>query len=170
MAEDKIRQIFARAHHVLAQNYQQKASESQAQNMKSNLGQDIQAAAEHLEKAWYWSGRKLEAAAKDVIERSKQLGAKIAQGTQWTVSETADSIKDLGDEIGIFWTQLTAANPPSVTFASTQSRRPGRAKQPSSSANRPHNSRYSSCQSEDPDCRPYHGKRAPGSPQSLITL
>jgi len=118
--EEKIRQIFARAHHVLAQNYQQKASDSQAQNQTSDLGQDLQAAAEHLEKAWHWSGRKLEAAAKDVIERSKQLGAKIVQGTQWTVSETADSIKDLGNEINVFWTDLTAANSPSVTFAATK--------------------------------------------------
>jgi len=118
--EEKIRQIFARAHQALAQNYQLKASESETQKMASDLGQDIQAAAEHLEKAWYWSGHQLEAAGKAVIERSKQLGNKIESGANWAAAEAAKNIDDLGHEIRKFWMQTTAEKTPKVTFAATK--------------------------------------------------
>ncbi len=118
--EEKIRQIFARAHQALAHNYQLKASESETQEMASNLGQDIEAAAEHLEKAWYWSGHQLEAAGRDVIEHSKQLGKKIESGVDWAAADATNSIDDLGHEIGKFWALLTPENAPKVTFAATK--------------------------------------------------
>ena len=118
--EEKIRQIFARVHQALAQNYQQKASESRTQNTATDLGQDLQAAAEHLEKAWYWSGHQLEAAGKAVIEHSKQLGKKIESGVDWAAADAANSIDDLGHEIGKFWVQTNSEKTPKVTFAATK--------------------------------------------------
>ena len=56
VSDEKIRLIFARAYQALAQNYQLKAYESDARKSASDLRQNIQAAAEHLEKAWHWSG------------------------------------------------------------------------------------------------------------------
>ncbi|MEJ2170875.1 MAG: Do family serine endopeptidase, partial [Desulfobacterales bacterium] len=116
----KIRQVFAEAHHALAKKYQQKAADSQPQVKAPDLGKDIDAAAEHLEKAWDWSGRHLEAAAKAVIDRSKQLGAEIESGTVSAIDDATSNIEDLGHQIAIFWTQLTAANPGSITFATSQ--------------------------------------------------
>jgi Do/DeqQ family serine protease len=118
--EEKIRKIFAQAHQALAQNYQLKASESRTQKMASNLGQDINGAAEHLEKAWYWSGHRLDAAGKAVIERSKQIGEKIESGVKLAAAEAAKSIDDLGNEIGKFGKQLTLENSPKVIFAAAK--------------------------------------------------
>ncbi|MEJ2167420.1 MAG: Do family serine endopeptidase [Deltaproteobacteria bacterium] len=120
VSELEIRHVFARAHQALALNYQLKASESVTQKTTSGLGQDIKAAAEHLEKAWYWSGHQLETAAKAVIDRSKKLGEKIESGAQWAAAEVADSVDDLRHEIGIFRSQLTSENSPSVTFAASR--------------------------------------------------
>jgi serine protease Do len=118
--ETEIRQIFARAHQALAKNYQLKASESATQKMTSNLGQNIQAAAEHLEKAWSWSGHQLEAGGKAVIERARQIGEKIESGLGWAAAEAATSIDDLGNEIGKFGKQMTTENFPKVTFAAAK--------------------------------------------------
>ena len=120
VSELEIRQVFARAHQALALNYQLKASESVTQKTASNLGQDIKAAAEHLEKAWNWSGHQLEAAGKAVIERSRQLGEKIESGMGWAAAEAASTLDDLGNEIGKFGKQMTLENSPKITFAAAK--------------------------------------------------
>jgi Do/DeqQ family serine protease len=118
--EKEIRQTFARTHQLLAENHRLKASESQTQKPTADLGQEIQAAAEHLEKAWNWSGQQLEAASRAVIERSKQLGQKIESGSESAVAEAAETIDDLRLEIGKFAKQMTAENSPKVAFAVPQ--------------------------------------------------
>jgi serine protease Do len=118
--EKEIRQTFARIHQVLAENHRLKASESQTQKPTSDLGQEIQAAAEHLEKAWNWSGQQLETASRAVIERSKQLGQKIESGSESAVAEAAETIDDLKLEIGKFAKQMTTENSPRVAFAVPQ--------------------------------------------------
>jgi serine protease Do len=99
-AEQELNNAFSRAHNALAQYYQDQAAKSWSKKATTEAGQDLDAAASHLEEAWKWSETKVDNASTAVVDSAKQVGKKISQGSGWVSAEVSKSIEDLGQEIG----------------------------------------------------------------------
>ena len=95
----ELERAFARANHALAKSYHGKASESWARKAVSEAGQDLKAAAVHLENALNWAGQHLEAGRVQAIREGKQIGEKMEKGGAWVDSEVRKGIEDIGKEI-----------------------------------------------------------------------
>jgi serine protease Do len=98
-AEQELNNAFSRAHNALAQYYQERAAKSWSKKATAEVGQDLDAAALHLEEAWKWSKTEVSDASTAVVDSAKQVGKKIAQGSGWMSAEVSKSIEDLGQEI-----------------------------------------------------------------------
>ncbi len=95
-AEDLDR-AFARAHHVLARYYQQRASESWASRAISHVSRELEAAAVHLEMAVAWAGTQLKDSG--AAEEAKNIARKLGEDTTWVASEVSKGIQVLEKEI-----------------------------------------------------------------------
>lgn len=96
----KLENAFARADQALATYHYEKASESWTKKAMSHVGEELRAAAVHLENAWAWSGRQLEKGSSAAIDNAKHLANKIAEGAGWVAGEVSNGIDDLGKEMG----------------------------------------------------------------------
>jgi hypothetical protein len=92
-------EAFARAHYALARYYQSKAPESWARKAVPEAGQDLKAAAVHLEKALNWASHRLEAGGVQTIREWKQIGEKMEKGAGWVDAEVRKAIEGIGKEI-----------------------------------------------------------------------
>jgi hypothetical protein len=98
-SEKKLKDAFARADHALAQHHYLKASESWVKKETKNTGNALKNAAQHLEQAAKWSGRKLEAGSSEVVKGAREVADKLIKGTKWVAEEVSKGIKDIGNEI-----------------------------------------------------------------------
>ncbi len=98
-SKKKLEDAFARADHALAQHHYLKASESWAKKETKDTGNALKNAAQHLEQAAKWSGRKLEAGASEVVKGAREAADKLIKGTKWVAEEVSKGIKDIGNEI-----------------------------------------------------------------------
>jgi serine protease Do len=92
-------QAFARAHQALARHYQSKASESWAHRATSEAGQELKAAAGHLENALSWAGQRLGEGSEKAIQEAKVIGEILEKGGTQTASEVNKDINAIGREI-----------------------------------------------------------------------
>ncbi len=95
----ELEQAFARANHALAKYYQSRASESWARRAVSDAGQDLKAAAVHLEKALGWADYRWEGENRATIEAAKNIGEKMKEGGGWVEAEVRKAME--GIEKGI---------------------------------------------------------------------
>ena len=99
---EKLREVFSRALQVMAAHHQRKASESWAKKAAKHTGQDLKAAALHLENAFKWSGRKAGAGTKTAINGARVVSRKLIRGVGWTVKEAGGAIKSMGGGVQEF--------------------------------------------------------------------
>jgi serine protease Do len=96
---EEVREAFSRAHQAMAEYYNLKASESWAKNAISQVADDLNAAADHLEEGWAWLGHKEEAGTQATIAYARHLGDKIKAGTQWVAAEVNKGVDDIHREV-----------------------------------------------------------------------
>lgn len=88
----ELERTFARAHYALALHYLLKASESWGKKAISEAGQDLKAAAVHLENGLAWAGHRLEGEGVAAVKEAKQMGEKMETGAGWVASEVSKGI------------------------------------------------------------------------------
>jgi serine protease Do len=98
-SDQELRAAFARADQALATAFQKKAAVARSQKATSELGQDLQTAAVYLEKAWAWSGQRLEAATQAAIEQAKQVGKDVTAAAERALQDAGNSLDALETEI-----------------------------------------------------------------------
>jgi serine protease Do len=119
---EEIQGAFGRAHEALAEYYNALASESWSKKAISEVGEDMKRSADHLEKAWTWSGRHVESGTQGVIDSARKVGHELGQGAGWVAAEVTKSIDAVEKEVARFreggqkesWRplQLMPAEPP----------------------------------------------------------
>jgi hypothetical protein len=95
----ELNDAFARADLALARHYHQMAEASAAQNEHEKTGYWLEGAADSVDDAAEWSGRKLAAGGRATVNGARSLGAKLEGGAKWTADEVKKSVSDLGSEI-----------------------------------------------------------------------
>jgi serine protease Do len=96
---EELDKAFARSYYALARHDQWMASESWTRKAISETGQDLKAAAVHLESALALAGHRLEAGTESAIKEANQIGEKLEKGATWAASEVSKGINDIGKEI-----------------------------------------------------------------------
>ena len=95
----EIQGAFGQAHEALADYYNTLASESWSKKAISQVGEDMKLSVDHLEKAWTWSGRQVEAGTQSVIDSARKVGQQLDQGAGWVAAEVTKSIDEVGKEV-----------------------------------------------------------------------
>ena len=111
----ELERTFARAHYALARHYLLKASESWAKKAISEAGQDLKAAAVHLENGLAWAGHRLEGEGVAAVKEAKQMGEKMEKGAGWVASEVSKGIEAISKGID------EASHKLSISMSSTHS-------------------------------------------------
>lgn len=91
--------LFARAHQALAKHHHLKAAASWAKKAAKKTGQDLKAAAIHLEHGLAWTGHKGEAGGIAVINGTRLLAGKLIEGVGWVPAEVGKGITAVGEEV-----------------------------------------------------------------------
>jgi hypothetical protein len=96
----ELNDAFARADLALARHYHQMAEASAAQNEhEKKTGYWLEGAADSVDDAAEWSGRKLAAGGKATVNGARSLGAKLEGGAKWSADEIKKSVSDVDSEI-----------------------------------------------------------------------
>ena len=91
--------VFARAHQALGRHHHLKSGASWAKKAAKKAGQDLQAAAIHLEHGLAWTGHKVEAGGAAVVNATRLLAGKLIEGVGWVPAEVGKGITAIGEEI-----------------------------------------------------------------------
>ncbi len=95
----ELNDAFVRADLALARHYHEMAEASAAHNEHEKTGYWLEGAADSLDDGAEWSGHKLAAGGKAVVNGARSLGSKLESGAEWTGDEVKKAVKDLGSEI-----------------------------------------------------------------------
>jgi hypothetical protein len=106
----ELNDAFVRADLALARHYHQMAEASAAQNEHEKTGYWLEGAADSLDDGAEWSGHKLAAGGKAVVNGARSLGAKLESGAEWRADEVKKYVSDLGSEIEPWSGTLTSTN------------------------------------------------------------
>ena len=98
----KLDAAFARSYKALATNSHVKSTESWARKEISNTGKHLETAADYLERGYAWTGEKMKAGTKKVVEESRVLSQKLKDDAGWVSSKVSKGLKDMGNEIETF--------------------------------------------------------------------
>lgn len=98
-SEEKLKETFARSYQALAHHQYLKASESWTKKKTRETGQALTAAAQYLEQAARWSGRKLETGTAEVVNMARTVGGKLIKGAGYGAEEVSKGIKEFGNEL-----------------------------------------------------------------------
>jgi hypothetical protein len=99
ISEKKMKDVFAKAEHALANYHYLMASEQWTKKEAKETGNALKNAALHLEHAAEWAGQTLETGAADVIEGVRIIAGKLKEEAKLGAEEVDKAIKDLGAEI-----------------------------------------------------------------------
>ncbi len=99
---DETQKAFSQAHNALAEYYEDQASASWSKRAVSQSGGYLKEAAAALEKAYAWSGRRIESGTVSAINSARDLGENIERGKNWVSAEVTKAMDDLGTEIARF--------------------------------------------------------------------
>jgi serine protease Do len=99
---DNVNVAFSKAHNAMAEYYNAEASESWSKKAISQAGEYLKGAANALEKAWTWSGRRIESGTGAAIGYAREVADKIEKGMKWGSAEVSKAVDDLRTEIGKF--------------------------------------------------------------------
>ncbi|HOO39537.1 MAG TPA: hypothetical protein PK350_10975 [Deltaproteobacteria bacterium] len=98
-SDKELKDSFSRAEHALADNYYLKASESWARKETKETGHALSSAADHIELAAKWSGRKLETGESRAVSLGREVSDKLVQGTGYVSEEVNKSLTSMGDAL-----------------------------------------------------------------------
>ena len=101
-SDKKLKGAFSRAEHAIANDYYVKATDSWARKKTKETGEALNSAAEHMEHAADWSGRKLKAGASKAIKEGREVSGKLVAGTGYVSEEVGKGLKNMGDAISEF--------------------------------------------------------------------
>ena len=93
----KLDAAFARSYKALATNSHVKSTESWARKEISNTGKHLETAADYLERGYAWTGEKMKAGTKKVVEESRVLSQKLKDDTGWVTSKVSKGLKDMAE-------------------------------------------------------------------------
>ena len=99
ISEKKMKDIFAKAEHSLANHHYLKASEQWTKKETKETGQALKDAVFHLEQAVKWAGHTLEAGAAEGIESARIIAGKLKAEEKLGAEEVNKAIKNLGAEV-----------------------------------------------------------------------
>jgi len=91
--------VFARAHQALARHHHLKAAAAWGKKAARQAGQDLKAAATHLEHAAAWVGKKGEAGVVEMVKGTRLLAGKLIEGAGWVPAEVGKGLESIGKEI-----------------------------------------------------------------------
>jgi hypothetical protein len=91
--------VFARAHQALARHHHLKAAAAWGKNAARHAGQDLKAAAIHLEHAAAWVGKKGEAGVAEAVKGARLVSGKLIEGAGWVPAEVGKGLEAIGKEI-----------------------------------------------------------------------
>jgi hypothetical protein len=103
----EIEMSFARAYNALAANSHVKSAEAWSKKEFQKAGDELEAAADALGKAYTWAGQELKAGTQKVISESKELSAKLKEGARQVSADAGKAMKDLGQEIKEFGRKIS---------------------------------------------------------------
>jgi len=101
-SDKELKGAFSRAEQAVANNDYVKATDSWARKETKETGHALNAAAEHMEQAADWSGRKLKAGGAKTIEEGREVSGKLVKGTGYVSEEVDKALKSMGDAISGF--------------------------------------------------------------------
>ncbi len=101
-SDKKLKDAFSRAERAMANNEYVKATDSWARKETKETGHALNSAAEHMEQAAEWSGRKLKAGAAKAIKEGHEVSGKLVEGTSYVPEEVGKALKNMGDAISGF--------------------------------------------------------------------
>ena len=105
-SDKKLKDAFSRAEQALANNYYLKASESWARKKTNEAGHALDSAAEHMEQAADWSGKKLDDGASEAVRIGHEVSGKLVKGTGYVSEEVGKSLKSMGDALSGFGNKI----------------------------------------------------------------
>ena len=98
-SSEKIQRTFAHAHQAMAGYYDFRASESWAKNAVNQAAENLRAAADHLDAAMTWLGRKSEVGTQAAISYARQLSDELKAGTGYIADEVSKGINGIQMEL-----------------------------------------------------------------------
>ena len=98
-SEKELNDVFARAEHSLAENYEARASESWARKDISQAGRDLRAAATHLESALTWAGQRIDERSGKTIRDARNVAGKMEKGIAVAESQASNAFETIRKEI-----------------------------------------------------------------------
>jgi serine protease Do len=96
---NEISDSVSRANSALAEYFSSKASKSWSQKAAAETGEYLKAAADYLEKAWQWSGRRADTAAETALRAARKVGDKLQAQTSSASEEVTNALDNLKAEI-----------------------------------------------------------------------
>lgn len=103
-----IEMAFARAYNAVANNSHVKSAESWAKKEYRKAGDDLEAAADALGKAYTWAGQEIKAGTQKAIDESKALSKKMKEGAGRASADAGSALKDLEQEIRAFGKRISS--------------------------------------------------------------
>jgi hypothetical protein len=82
-SDKKIKDVFIRAEHALANHHYLKASEQWAKKESKDTGYEMKKAAQHLGQTVKWAGHKMETGTLNVIKEARVVAGKLIEGAGW---------------------------------------------------------------------------------------
>jgi hypothetical protein len=104
----EIEMAFARAYNAVATNSHVKSAEAWSKTESKKAGEELDTAADALEKAYTWAGQEVKAGTQKAISASKELSVKLKEGARQASDETGKALKELGQEISAFGKRITS--------------------------------------------------------------
>jgi hypothetical protein len=95
----ELRRAFARADQALAKQHFQDATESWSKKEIKKAGQELKSAANDVELASAWTGRKLDATTAAAIKDARAVAAKLTEDAGWTTGEVSKGLNAVGKKI-----------------------------------------------------------------------
>ncbi|MEN6623911.1 MAG: hypothetical protein ABFD50_20495 [Smithella sp.] len=98
-SEKTLETYFARVDKAMAENYYIKATESWARKEEKKAGENLEKSINYLRSGLARSGKKIERATNETINKSKELSLKLKEETKLVADDVRKGFKDTENEI-----------------------------------------------------------------------
>ncbi|HRT63002.1 MAG TPA: hypothetical protein P5551_11655 [Syntrophales bacterium] len=98
----EIEMVSARAYQALATNSHVKSAEAWSKKEFKKAGEELEATADALGKAYTWAGQEVKAGTQEAIRESKQLSERLKEGSGRASAEAERTLKKMEQEIRAF--------------------------------------------------------------------
>lgn len=95
----QLEEAFARAYQALAWHHYLKAEDSWAKKATRETGSELRSAADYLERAWAWTGQKVERGTATAIKDAQDVAGKLTEGLGSLPAEYGKAYEALGKAI-----------------------------------------------------------------------